>query len=161
MKRREPLYLVAGNVSWYSHCGKQYVGFSKKNYIFKKYLFILAAQGLHGYMAFSLVAASWRYSSLQWVGFSLWRLLLLWCTGSRVWVLESIVASCGLSGCSSSALGHRLSSCGAWAFAPKHVGSSWTKDWTPVSCVGRQILYHWTTREALELLAVSFKWSFK
>ena len=25
-------------------------------------------------------------------------------------------------------------------------GSSWTKDWTHVSCVGRQILHHWATR---------------
>ena len=30
-------------------------------------------------------------------------------------------------------------------------GSSWPRDWTHISCVsciGRQILYHWTTREA-------------
>ena len=29
------------------------------------------------------------------------------------------------------------------------MGSSWTRDWTRVSCTGRQILYHWATREAL------------
>ena len=28
--------------------------------------------------------------------------------------------------------------------------SSRTKDWTHVSCMGRQILYHWATREALD-----------
>ena len=28
-------------------------------------------------------------------------------------------------------------------------GSSWPVDWTWVSCIGRRILYHWTTREAL------------
>ena len=30
-----------------------------------------------------------------------------------------------------------------------HAGSSWTRDWTCVSCTGRQILYHWATRDAL------------
>ena len=33
--------------------------------------------------------------------------------------------------------------------APQHVGSSWTKDRTCVPCIGRRILNHWTTREAL------------
>ena len=28
-------------------------------------------------------------------------------------------------------------------------GSSWPRDWTRVSCIGRRILYHWATREAL------------
>ena len=28
------------------------------------------------------------------------------------------------------------------------MGSSWPRDWTCVSCIGRQILYHWATREA-------------
>ena len=27
-------------------------------------------------------------------------------------------------------------------------GSSWPRDWTQVSCLGRWILYHWATREA-------------
>ena len=27
-------------------------------------------------------------------------------------------------------------------------GSSWPRDWTHNSCTGRQILYHWATREA-------------
>ena len=31
-----------------------------------------------------------------------------------------------------------------------HVGSSQIRDWTRVSCIGRQILYHWTTKEALK-----------
>ena len=26
---------------------------------------------------------------------------------------------------------------------------SWLRDWTHISCIGRQILYHWTTWEAL------------
>ena len=31
--------------------------------------------------------------------------------------------------------------------APWHVGSSWTREGTHVSCIGRWILNHWTTRE--------------
>ena len=27
-------------------------------------------------------------------------------------------------------------------------GSSWPRDWTVVSCIGRQVLYHWTTVKA-------------
>ena len=30
-----------------------------------------------------------------------------------------------------------------------HVGSSWTWDEVHVPCIGRQILYHWITREVL------------
>ena len=33
------------------------------------------------------------------------------------------------------------------ATKPLHVGSSWTRDWTRVSCIGRWIFYHWATRE--------------
>ena len=28
-------------------------------------------------------------------------------------------------------------------------GSYWPRDWTRVSCIGRQVLYHWATRETL------------
>ena len=28
-----------------------------------------------------------------------------------------------------------------------HVGSSWTRDWTPDPCIGRWILNHWTPRK--------------
>ena len=31
--------------------------------------------------------------------------------------------------------------------APRHVGSSWNKDWTHVPGIGWWILNHWTTRE--------------
>ena len=54
----------------------------------------------------------------------------------------------GAAGCR----GFRLSSAGlvvldrVWA-APKHVESSWTRDWTCVFWIGRWILIHWTTRE--------------
>ena len=33
---------------------------------------------------------------------------------------------------------------GSWQI-PFSRGSSWSRDWTQVSCIGRQILYHWAT----------------
>ena len=61
-----------------------------------------------------------------------------------------------LSSCGSWALEHRLSNCGAWLAAPRHVGSSQTRNQTRVPCIGRQILYHWAPRKALFLLLSSF-----
>ena len=37
--------------------------------------------------------------------------------------------------------------------APQRVGSSWTGDQAPVSRIGRRILYHLATREALEIFS--------
>ena len=48
-----------------------------------------------------------------------------------------------------------FSCCRAWALglegliAPQHVVSSHIKDQTPVPCIDRQILNHWTIREVL------------
>ena len=38
-------------------------------------------------------------------------------------------------------------------------GSSWPRDWTWVSCIGRQILYHWAAREAPSLDLIVTSWS--
>ena len=38
-----------------------------------------------------------------------------------------------------------------WSAISSSRGSSQLRDWTCVSCIGRQILYHWATREALEM----------
>ena len=57
----------------------------------------------------------------------------------------SVVAACGVGICGSWALEHRLHSCGAQALvAPRHVGSSRTRDQTYVPCIGRLThpLYH-------------------
>ena len=35
-----------------------------------------------------------------------------------------------------------------WVAISSSRGSSWPRDWTRVSCIGRQMLYHWATREA-------------
>ena len=40
--------------------------------------------------------------------------------------------------------------------APWRVGSSWTRDRTCVSCIGRWILNHWTTRAASKQVTFFF-----
>ena len=99
-----------------------------------------AARGL------PLVAASGGYSQLRCVGFSLRWLLLLWSMGSRC---------VGFSSCDTWAqqlwlAGSRVQAQQLWCtslVAPRHVGSSRTRERTRVPCIGRQILNHCTTRE--------------
>ena len=100
--------------------GKVFFKIFLSKFIYLIYLF-LAVLGLCCCAGLSLVAASGGYSSLWCAGFSLRWLLLLRSTDSR---------HVGL-------------------VAPRHVGSSRTRARTPVPCIGRRILNHWTTREAL------------
>ena len=58
------------------------------------------------------------------------------------------VAVCGLLLLWAWALG-----CVDSVLAPQHVGSSWIRDRTCVSCTSRWIHYHWATREALEIFS--------
>ena len=61
---------------------------------------------------------------------------------------QGLLSSCGgFSSCGAQALEHRLSSCGHGLVAPRHVGSSWTRDYTCVPCIGRWILIHLTIKE--------------
>ena len=56
----------------------------------------------------------------------------------------------GFSRCGAEALRHELQQ--LWHLglvAPQHVGFSRGRDQIHVPCIGRQILHHWTTREAL------------
>ena len=46
------------------------------------------------------------------------------------------------SGCAASSVLHV-----ALVVAPQRMGCSRTRDQTPVPCIGRRILNHWTTRE--------------
>ena len=79
-------------------------------------------------MGFFLVVATWGHSSLLCVGFSLQWLLLLPSMGSKAHRRQYLWRT-GL-------------------VALQHVGSSWTRDQTCDSCIGRWILYHWATRAA-------------
>ena len=90
----------------------------------------------------SLVAASGGYSLLRCTGFSLLCLLLLWSLGSRC---------AGFSSCGSQAQQLWLTG----LVAPQHVGSSQTSARTRVPCIGRRILNHSATREALRMVFTS------
>ena len=59
---------------------------------------------------------------------------------------------CGFSCCGAWTPECWFSSCGAWAVSPWHEGSSLAGDQTHVSCVTKQILNHWTTREDSALI---------
>ena len=50
MEKREPLYTIGENGNWYSHCGKQYEGFSKKLKIEIELLYDLAIPFLDIYL---------------------------------------------------------------------------------------------------------------
>ena len=84
--------------------------------------------------------SEWARLSVCGVG-SLLRWPPLWGSGSR----HMGVSSCGPPG--SSAQGQQ--SWGTGLVAPWRVGSSWIRDRTCISCIGRWILYHCATREAL------------
>ena len=57
----------------------------------------------------------------------------------------------GFCRCTAQALENRLGSCGSHMgfVALQHLGSSGIRDRIWVSCLGRWIVYHWATREAL------------
>ena len=83
------------------------------------------------------------------------------------WGLLFVVERGPLTAATSAAMEHGLQVCGPqqlwlvgsraqsqqlWhtgSAAPQHVGPSWTRARTHVPCIGRQILNHCTTREAL------------
>ena len=91
---------------------------------------------------------SWGYSSLRCMGVPLQWLLLLQSTGSRCMGFSS----CGVQA-------QQLWCTGLVALW--HVGSSQTRDWMHVPCIGRQIPNHCTTREVpwmIILLRISYMW---
>ena len=95
----------------------------------------------------SLVAASRGCFSLWCMGFS-WQWLLFACRAQALDTQASVAAAHRLCSCSSWALEHWLSTCGASGLvAPWHVGLSQTMNPTHIPYFGRHILNHWTTRE--------------
>ena len=101
---------------------------------FKKWFYCLslAVLGLRWCASFSLVVISWGYSLL-------W-LLSLWSMRFRAWGLQYL-RFLG-SGGQAQQLWH------TGLAAVRHVGSSWIRDQTGVSCIVGQILYCWATRKA-------------
>ena len=68
------------------------------------------------------------------------------CSVAKSWLILLLPIFCNPPGSSV----HRISHARIleWAVIPFSRGSSWPKDWTHVSCIGRLILYHWVTWEA-------------
>ena len=100
------------------------------------WLFILALLGLHCCTDFSLVVVSGRWSAAVVRGLLIAAASLV--VERRLWgTRASVIVARGLS------------SHGTGIVTPWHVGSFQTRDQTHVSCAGRQILYHWITREAV------------
>ena len=105
------------------------IGLKKKRknafLLLKKYLLIFGCSGsllLHGLLSSYSARASH-------------------CSGfprCRAWAL----GFAGFSSCCSRAVKHRLCSRGLGLVALQHVGSSWIRDQTCVSSIGRRILYH-------------------
>ena len=96
--------------------------------------------------AFSRSGEGGGYCLLPCVGFSLQWLLLLQSTGSR---------HVGFSSCSMWA----QYLCHTGLVDPRHVASSQTRDRTHVSCIDRQILILWATREVFQCpFSPGFAW---
>ena len=76
----------------------------------------------------------------------------LWITSCAWTVAQSCWTLCGHMDCSppgSSVHGIFQARILEWVAVPTSRGSSQPRDQTHISCIGRQILYHWTTWEAL------------
>ena len=111
----------------------------------------------------SPVVASGGHSSLWWACFSLWWLLPLQSMGSRCVGLSSWdtrAQQLWLAG--SRAQAQQLWCTGLAAL--RHVGSSRTRAWTCVPCIGRQIPNHCATREVQYVFLLiyfhTFSWIF-
>ena len=91
-------------------------------------------------------------SWLQCEGFSLWWLLLLWSRGSR----HTGFSRCNMQAQQQWFAGSRVQDQQLWytgLVALRHVESSRPRDRTCVSCIGRYILIHCTTREVSSLVS--------
>ena len=111
-----------------------------------------------------VLVAAWAFLQLRRVGATLW----LWRAGLSWWL--RLLGSRGakvhrLQGSVIALVASRAQAqqwCCLDLAAPQHVESSrigrlgFHRDWTCVSCTGRQILDQWVTREALKFS--SFKW---
>ena len=115
-------------------------GTIEASFFVKMYLFMFRlCRGSAAVCGLSIVVASGGYSLLWYAGFSLWWLFLLLSTGARL---------TGFSCYSTWAQWLQLPGTRAHAqqlwhtglVGPQHVGSSWIRDQTCVSCTGRQIL---------------------
>ena len=142
-------------MDWFSYveptlhsCNKSDLVMVSNAFLKSIYLFIFGCTGSW----FLQVVASQGYSLLRCTGFSLWWLLLQQSTGFRhtgFSIVPREFCSCGRwpPGFSGSRV-HRFCSYGTWALvAPQHAESFWTRNWTCIPCIGRQILIHCATKK--------------
>ena len=110
--------------------------------------------GVYCCMGFSLVAASRGYSLAA--GHGLLTVVACPCGEHLRGLQASVVAACGLRGCGSQALQQSLNSCGSWSQLLHCMHDLSGSGIQPVvSCTGRRILYHCTTREAPQLCVLT------
>ena len=98
------------------------------------YLFVFGPLSLRCCSGVSLAAGNGGYPPAAVHGLSLWLLLLLRSTSSRVHWLQQLWF-----------LGSRVQAQWLWCtglIAPQHVGFSWIRDQTHVSGIRSKVLYH-------------------
>ena len=130
------VWVVSLFFDYYGYCCNEH-----SSTVFFFHLLFLAALGLGALCRLFSDCSEWGILSSCGV----------WASRCSGFSCEAQALECmGFSSCGSRALAHRLSSGGAQTglVVPRHVWSSRIRDWTWVSCIGRQILYHWATREA-------------
>ena len=128
-----------------------------------RYIFFFSQSCFQLYSFTYLFIFGYTESSLCCTGFSLlW--LLLRSTGSRAHVLRWLQHVAQLLQSPGSRAQTQQLRCTSLA-APQHVDSPPSRDQTRVSCIGKWILHHWATREALfshsyasNLLCQIFSW---
>ena len=97
------------------------------------YVFIFGRAGSSLLRRLSSSCREWGLLSSQCAGFSL--------QGTGSWAQGFTAVVAGFSSTASVVVAQRLR-------CPGHMGSSWIRDQTHVSCIGRRTLYHRATREA-------------
>ena len=112
----------------------------------------LTGLGLHCCEGFSLAIVSRGSSAVEVWGLLMAVVFLVVRMGSRAHALRD------LPWVDSLAVVPKLNSCGPWVqwLQVWTLGSSQTRDLTCVSCIGRQIVYYWATREALNIFIYLF-----
>lgn len=138
--------IVAVPMAVVSRCGCDFVSLVANNdsaflFLMNKLTFV-AAPGLRCCLGFSPAAAISGCSSSRCVNFC----------GSGFSCCRAV--SSLPSGAAERGLRSRVSGWRSGPVALRHVGSSWPRDPTCVSCPGRQAPHHWATWEALKIWKV-------
>ena len=98
------------------------------------------------HLQFFFFSLSIYYFGLHWVFISVWAFSS--CDDQGLLYCGALVSHyCSFSLQSIHSTVSTFSSCSVWVHPLWHVGSSQTRDWSHIPCIGRQILNHWTTRE--------------